>query len=255
MARLTALVASAWLLTLASCRPQILQEAVAPQAPQHTAVYTVTITPAAPTRQAASYRQVVTTAVVTVMMPRDQPNYPREGELVVGTIISNLAATYDEDQVSRWSTAQEAYWTLTANPPPGITGAADPWVTAHTTLTSAFTSVDYTSSSWCYDFAGRDRVENWETTRVTLVEPLGAQYPQTIVRAGYTHVRWSDFEVDKQSRVFSTYTTISVSRTTTLVRVSQKPPGWTPQPVSTKPTPSYTVHCGEMYTSGLTFGP
>lgn len=184
--------------------------------PQHTAIYTTTLSH-------NDGPHVTTTVIVTLLMPRDQPDYPKDGASVTGTAISHFSAG-----TSTWSATSTLYWTLSGNASPGIdrTNLPSPPGAAITTLTSSYTTTEYHTSDIRGILISRQTYEWFSTLRVTLVEAVGTAYPETIVRTGYTHLEAT--MVGGNAAVTSTYRetgTASYWRATTLVRVAARATG------------------------------
>jgi len=181
----------------------------------HTAVYTTTLAQ-------SNSPQAITTAVVTLIVPRDVGR-PNNGSLVTGTAISHFSAAQQNGALSTWSETAELAWTIVGNnPPEDAKDAPLPLPQrAETTLTAAYTDYQHYSvglyGAWLvmhYDFSS--------TIRETIVEAVGAAYPATIVRTGYT-----DIKVEATIAVKDGPTTTdpdrdstSYMRTTTLAQVA-----------------------------------
>lgn len=184
-------------------------------AQQHTAIYTTTLanndTP-----------HVITTVIVTLLMPREYPNYPKDGAPLTGTAISHFTAGAPP---STWSTTAELVWTLSGNAPLGV-GSTNPAPTevADTTLTSVYTTTEYHTSDIRGVFISRQTYEWFSTFRVTLVEAVGTAYPATIVRTGYTHLEATMVGgIAGVTPVYSGTSTVSYQQTTTMVLVEARP--------------------------------
>jgi len=193
-----------WFLLAAAASPATAQ--------QHTAIYTTTL----PNND---HPQVITTVIVTLLMPRDYPSYPKDGAPLAGTAISHFTAA-----ASKWSTTSRIFYTLSGNAPLGV-GSKNPppadQTAARSTLSSVFTSTEYYTSDIRGVFISRQTYEWFSTFRVTLVEAVGTAYPATIVRTGYTHLE--AVMVGGIAGVTPTYSatsTASISRTTTMVQVA-----------------------------------
>jgi len=180
----------------------------------HTAIYTTTVD------DRDSSPQIVTTVVVTLLMPAEDPRYPSQGAPITGTAISHFSAS-----PSSWDKTAELYWTLSGNVPLGVDSTIPPLVLgATTTLTSVHTWTDSHTSTYVNLLLGRGRYEWFTTARVTFIEGVGPVYPATIIRTGYT-----DMEVTQTGGNEAVGTThrnvanVSYWRTTTMVQVLTSP--------------------------------
>lgn len=186
-------------------------------AQQHTAIYTTTlINNDAP--------QFTTTVIVTLLMPREQPDYPKDGAPVTGTAISHFTAT-QSGSISTWSATTELFWTLSGNIPLGVDSTIPALPQgARTTLTSVYTTIEYRTSDMYGVWISKQTYKWFSTIRVTLVEAVGTAYPATIIRTGYTHLDAT--MVGGNPAVSSTYRetgTASYWRTTTMVQATAQP--------------------------------
>lgn len=76
---------------------------------------------------------------LSILMPREQPNYPTDGAPVTGTAISHFSAVQANGAVSTWDKTAELYWTLSGNVPLGVDstvpapphGANDAYLSVH----------------------------------------------------------------------------------------------------------------------------
>lgn len=188
--------------------------------PQHTAIYTTTLA-----NNASPH--AVATVIVTLLMPREQPGYPKDGAQVTGTAVSQFSATQANGAVSTWTAAAELLWTLSGNVPLGVDSTIPPPPEgAKTTLTSVYTTTDYHVSDIYGMWISRARYEWFTTLRVTLVEAVGTAYPATIIRTGYTHVDATMMGGNLAlSTRYSETATASYWRTTTMVQVAATPRG------------------------------
>lgn len=186
-------------------------------AQQHTAIYTTSLT-----KNDAPH--VITTVIVTLLMPREYPNYPKDGAPITGTAISHFTAP-GAPSPSTWSATSELFWTLSGNVPLGLENTIPaPAQGATTTLSSIYTSTEYHTSDIRGVWISRQTYEWWSTFRVTLVEAVGTAYPATIIRTGTTQLEGT--MIGGNAAVSSTYTatsTVSWSRTTTMVQVAARP--------------------------------
>ncbi|GAB1321000.1 hypothetical protein MFIFM68171_11210 [Madurella fahalii] len=189
--------------------------------PQHTAIYTTTLANEEPPR-------ITTTVVVTLLMPRELPHYPKDGSPVTGTAISHLSAAQADGAVSTWAATTELFWTLSGNSPLRVESTITlPAQSATTTLTSVYTTTDYHSSEIRGIWISMARYEWFTTSRVTFIEAVGTAYPATIIRTGYTHMEAT--MRGGNVAVTSTYSetgTVSLWRTTTMVQVAARPTPW-----------------------------
>ena len=185
-------------------------------APQLTAVYTTTLP------GPKDVPQALTTAVVTLLMPREVPHLPFDGAPVTGTAISHLG-----DATSTWSATAELYWTVTGNmdaPAQQATTTPPPLGPAQSRLTSILT--DYTSYET--DSYGPWVTHAHSTIRSTVIKTFmevvgGATYPATIVRTGYTHVEVTQTGGPVGGETYTASGTATWRRTTTMVQVEGRP--------------------------------
>jgi hypothetical protein len=223
------LTTAAYFIFQAYGHPQFLPTDTNP-IPFHTAIYTTVLKSTADGADGQAtnlQREWITTAVVTVMMPREEPLWPKNGGLVLGTGISSMDITYQATPAqagpltSSWKTAttEMLTWTLSGNADtvsPRITAA--PQAIA-LTLTSIFTTTTHVISEYKFDFVGRLRDEWFTTSRITLVEVVGTAYPTSITRTGYTNVDMTYIATNQNSvsPLTTTYTKTYL-RTTTMVQ-------------------------------------
>jgi hypothetical protein len=186
---------------------------------QHTAVYTTTV---ASDRDTAP--QIITTVVVTLLMPVEDAHYPSQGAPLTGTAISHFSAAPS----SSWEQTSELYWTLSGNVPLGVDTTFVPLpLGATTTLTSVHTWTEYRTSTYRNIMYGSGRYEWFSTARVTFVEGVGPKYPATIIRTGYTQLEVT--RTGGNEAIGSTnrnVVTNSYWRTTTMVQVPTRPTPW-----------------------------
>ncbi|KAK5652280.1 hypothetical protein OQA88_10628 [Cercophora sp. LCS_1] len=135
--------------------------------PQHTLIYTTTITRTAP-------YLVLSTVTVTLLKALEGPNYPTYGVPVTGTAIIG-------DQTSQLT------WTLSGNVPLGRDTTYPPLPPgATTTLTRSYKTSESRSSTYRNIVFGSGRYDFFTTMAFTFVEGVGPAYPATIIRTGYT---------------------------------------------------------------------
>lgn len=212
-----ALNAVAYLAFLATAQLSTSTTAISPAA-QHTAIYITTLANSAPL-------EANTTVIVTLLMPREEPNYPKDGAPVTGTAISHFSAAQSNGAVLTWAVTTELYWTLSGNVPLGVDSTIPPPPQgAMMTLTSVYTTTDYHVSDFYGVWISKARYEWFTTSRVTLVEAIGTAYPTTIIRTGYTHVDATMIGGNLAvSTKFTGTAEASYWRTTTMVQVASRP--------------------------------
>ena len=184
-------------------------------APQHTAIYTKTLTE----------HEVTATVVVTLVMPRSHPGYPIDGTPVTGTAISRLSAQQADGKLSTWSETAELYWTLTGNTNNRFTNTNRP-ISISGAMTTLYTSytMDTVSSTEYYDAQGTHwHSERITLSRVTFYEAVDAAYPATIVRHGATLFGISITKGVVGGSMYSDGTAEMFRRGTTMVQVATRP--------------------------------
>ena len=183
-------------------------------APQHTAVYTTTLSGSENTPHP------LTTVLVTLLTPGEVPSIPFNGAPVIGTAISHF-----RDAASTWAVTNEVYWTVTGNmDAPASTPIAQEQSLDQTRLTSILT----TSSSYTTDIYGPWNTHAHSTIHSTVIKTFievigGSTYPATIVRTGYTFVDTTATGGPVEGDTYTVTATATFKRTTTMVRVENKP--------------------------------
>jgi len=191
----------------------ITPTSLAPPAPQHTAIYTKTLTE----------HEVTATIVVTLLMPRSHPGYPTDGTPVTGTAISRLSAPQPDGKWSTWSETAELYWTLTGNTNNRVNTNRPIVINGTTALYSSYTK-DTVFSTDYYDAQGTHwHSERITLSRVTFYEAVDTAYPATIVRHGATLFGISITKGVVGGSMYSDGTAEMFRHGTTMVQVATRP--------------------------------
>jgi len=204
---------------LVARRTHALAQATATAAESpHTAVYTTTIANRDPAPE------IITTVVVTLLMPAEDAHYPSQGAPLTGTAISHFSVAPS----SSWDKTSEIYWTLSGNVPLNADTTFAPLPLGETTtLTSVNTWTKYRTSEYRNVWFGSGRYEWFSTARVTFVEGVGPKYPATIIRTGYTQLEVT--QTGGNEAIGTTHVDVvtnSYWRTTTMVQVPTRPTPW-----------------------------
>ena len=183
---------------------------------QHTAIYTTMVA------NTDTSPPIITTVVVTLLIPAEDPGYPSQGAPLTGTAVSHFSVN---TPASSWDKTAEVYWTLSGNVPLGVATTIPPLpLGATTTLTSVLTWTDHRTSTYRNIVLGSGRYEWFTTARVTFVEEVGRKYPATVIRTGHTQMEVT--QTGGNEAVGTTHqnvATMSYWRTTTMVQVPTRP--------------------------------
>jgi hypothetical protein len=194
-----------------------ISERIAPFTPLHTAVYTTTLA------QKQSPR-VITTVVVTLIVPRDV-GWPNAATPVTGTAISHFSAVQPGGAAATWAETAELVWTLAGNgQQEANTAVAQAAPSAKATLAAVYTDYSHYTTEM-YGAWSQARFDYVSTYRETIVEEIGANYPATMIQTGHTtiEITVTGGPLRGPPTTFTNPATLVSVRTTTLVQVAVRP--------------------------------
>jgi hypothetical protein len=200
-----------------------ISERIPPFTPLHTAIYTTT------TLAQKQTPQVITTVVVTLLVPRDV-GWPNGGTAVTGTAISHFSAAQPNGAAATtWTEAAELVWTLAgtgqqeANTAVVVGQAAAPSAKAMPAVAAVYTDYSHYTTEM-YGAWSQARFDYVSTYRETIVEEMGANYPATMIQTGHTtiEITVTGGPLRGPPTTFTNPATLTSVRTTTLVQLAAR---------------------------------